>query len=246
MVERLSIVTFKWGDKYTLNHVARLHNMLARNLSIPWEFVLLTDDPRDKEIEDTSPTVHPRSRVLPLWDDMRDAKLCGVRLRAFGPEMAELIGPRFAWVDLDVVVTGNVDHIFGRTEPFIALSTPAGPLYYNGSLVMMDAGARRRVHDLWTPEGYARMPAHYARLGMAAGGQSDEGWMTYVLGPNEARFNGDFGERRDGIYYFRRDLDKGKKPLPPDARLVVMNGRTFDPSFPALQSRCPWIKEHWR
>lgn len=249
MVEPLSIVTFKWGDKYGLRHVDVLFNMLERNLTIPWRAVLVTDKP-DEDFRALEGWGSRSVKVVPLWDDMKEAKLCGVRLRAFAPDMEKTLGSRFAWVDLDVVVTGNVDHIFGRTEPFIALSTPAGPLYYNGSLVMMDAGARRRVHDLWTPEGYARMPRHYARLGMEAGGQSDEGWMTYVLGPNEARFNASpgvgFGEHRDGIYYFRKDLARGRNPLPADARLVVMNGRAFDPSFPAIQERCPWVKEHWR
>src|SRR5687768_8979751 len=126
----LQICTFKWGNKYTLDHVARLHNMLARNLTLPWRFNLITDDPGDRVFEDLAPNVFPGVRVLPLWEEMRDAKLCGVRLRAFGSDMREMIGERFAWIDLDVVITGNVDHIFSRPEPFIALSTPQGPLAY--------------------------------------------------------------------------------------------------------------------
>lgn len=236
----LTIATFKWGDKYTHRHVDVLHSMLRRNLTLPFDFACITDDVRG-EMRDTATGV----RYLPLWPEMRDAKLCGVRLMAFSPWMRELIGHRFAWVDLDVVITGNVDHIFGRKEAFIALSTPAGPLAYNGSLVMMSAGAHTKVWETWTPAAYALMPAHYAAKGMLAGGQSDEGWMTYTLGTGEARFNGGWGRRDDGIYFFRRDLKAGLEPLPLDARMVILNGRSFDPSFPEMQ-RIPWVRDHWR
>lgn len=240
MVEPLRIVTFKWGSKYRAEHVRRLENMLTRNLTIPFEFVLITDKPDDD--------ADLAERVIPLWQDMQDAKLCGVRLRAFGPDMAELIGPRFAWIDLDVVITANVDHIFGRTEPFIALSTPRPPMPYNGSLVMMDAGAREEVYSRWNMQDYWTEGERLGREnGVKAGTVSDEGWMWHVLGTEEPVFNGKGWEgREDGIYYFRHDLKQGVKPLPEGACMVIMNGRAFDPSLPRWQSRCPWIKEHWR
>lgn len=242
----LTIATFKWGTKYSMEHVRRLHSMLRRNLTIPFNFVLISDQVDEDmrhligDFDRGFPT-----RVIPLWDEMREAKLCGVRLMAFSPWMRELIGPRFAWVDLDVVIMGNVDHVFGRKEAFIALSTPQGPLAYNGSLVMMSAGARSRVWETWTPAAYDLMPAHYAAKGMIAGGQSDEGWMTYALGTGEARLNGGWGRRDDGIYFFRHDL-KGGAVLPPhDARMIVMNGRRFDPSNAEAQ-RLPWVRQNWR
>lgn len=240
----LQIVTFKWGNKYTIEHVKRLRSMLKRNLTIPFDFVLITDDPLRDRHEWEKEWHYPAIRILPLWDEMRDAHLCGVRLRAFGWDMAAMIGPRFAWIDLDVVITGNVDHIFGRTEPFIALSTPQGPLEYNGSLVMMNAGARNFVFRAWNPEAYSKLPAMYAAQQMPAGGQSDEGWMTLMM-PGEPRFNGGWGRREDGIYFFRHDLARGAKPLPGDARMVIMNGRGNDPANAEAQ-RLPWVREHWR
>jgi hypothetical protein len=257
----LTIATFKWGDKYTQDHVVRLFNMLSRNLTIPWRFVLITDKPEEDNKALAALWYGPaplwrggisspgHTRVIPLWNEMRDAKLCGVRLRAFGADMAEIIDERFAWIDLDVVILGNVDHIFSRPEPFIALSTPQGPLMFNGSLVMMDAGARREVYDTWDPFKYSLLPEFYRRRHMLAGGQSDEGWMTYVLmdrpSHERPRFNGGWGERRDGIYFFRHDLQGGLLKPPPDARMVIMNGRRFDPSFPE-QQKLGWVREHWR
>lgn len=241
----LTICAFKWGDKYTMEHVDKLYNMLRRNLTIPWEFALITDSPLTTTWRLNTEPGAPGFRFIPLWSEMREAKLCGVRLRAFGKDMAEVIGPRFAWIDLDVVITDNVDHIFGRKEDFIALSTPQGPLAYNGSLVMMDAGSRSRVFDTWEARHYEAMPAYYAKRGMHAGGQSDEGWVTFVLGSDEWRFNHGWGQRNDGIYFFRKDLAAGAHPLPIGACMVIMNGHRFDPSFPAMQA-LPWVREHWR
>lgn len=232
----LTIAAFKWGHKYTKDHVIRLRNMLRRNLTIPYEFALITDADED----DTPDGV----RYIPLWSEMQDAKLCGVRLRAFGKDMRTIIGPRFAWIDLDVVITGNVDHIFSRREPFIAAATPRPPMPYNGSIVMMDAGARSQVYEGWTMEAYHRLGLAYgAAKGVKAGTVSDEGWMAIVLGDGEARWT-----MADGIYYFRRHLLAGGNPgrLPKGCRIVIMNGRRFDPAFYEWQQQCPWIEEHWR
>lgn len=261
MKEPLKIVTFKWGDKYTARHVAVLFGMLARNLTIPWSPVLITDQPeadRNALFWDfgwgETRLAAAGLRVLPLWQDMRDAKLCGVRIRAFGADMVEMIGPRFAWIDLDMVITGNVDHIFGRAEPFVALATPRPPMPYNGSLVMMDAGVRAEVQAKWNPLDYHDFGSWMgSRYGVAAGTVSDEGWMWSMMPqpatptPWEAPYGGQatFG-RADGIYYWRHDLGKGSLPLPADARIVVMNGRAFDPASPRCQRAAPWIAEHWR
>jgi hypothetical protein len=237
MSEPLRICVFKWGTKYTHDHVRIMRNMLARNLTIPYEMVLISDqwmDDRSSLPADIS--------VVPLWQSMREAKLCGVRLHAFHPFMAEMIGPRFAWIDLDVVITGNVDHIFSRTEPFVALSPPRPPMPINGSLVMMDAGAFPHVQSSWTLQEYHRVGDKLGRdYKIPAGTVSDEGWMWHTLGTEQAKIT-----KADGVYYFRHDLLKGGRSLPADARMVVMNGRAFDPSMPGWQAKCPWIAKHWR
>lgn len=233
MYEPLRICVFKWGDKYSRRHVEVMRNMLQRNLTIPYEMVVISDNPRDYEIEGV--------RYVPLWTQMREAKLCGVRLHAFHPSMADLIGPRFAWIDLDVVITGNVDHIFGRTERFVALQPPRPPMPINGSLVMMDAGVFPHVQSGWTLKKYHEVGDSLSRIhGIKAGTTSDEGWMWANVGENEAKIS-----RADGVYFFKHDLQRGLTPLPADAKMVIMNGKAFDPSMPQWRAKCPWIREFW-
>lgn len=238
----LNICTFKWGSKYSVEHVARLWRMLRRNLTIPWRATLITDSPQAdaQELLGRPDLGSITWEVLDLgastWDKMRHAKLCGIRLSAFQPGIGELLGQRFCWVDMDVVITGNVDHIFGRTEPFVGLRTPKGPLYYNGSFVMMDAGRHPEVYAAWGPRLYSLLSAHYAQMGMQHGGQSDEGWMSFMLPPNLPTVGVE-----DGIHYMKH-IDG----LPQGARMVILNGRRFDPADPRLQKRHRWVKEHWR
>ncbi len=239
----IEICTFKWGDRYTLRHVSALNIALRRHLTIPYRFNLISDDPDDEAF-----CVKAGIRFIPLWSTMANVKNCGRRLYAFKPLMRTLIGERFAWLDLDVVLTGNVDHIFSRPEPFVGLKTPAPPMAFNGTFVMMDAGAFPDVLDSWTPERYEACGQFWIGAGCAGGGASDEGWMSYQLQgrPGVATVGGQQGV--DGIYYFKRHMEqrfRGRIPLPADARMVVMNGKRFDPSMPEWHTRAPWILEHW-
>jgi len=243
----LTICTFKWGaDRYSLRHVSALYLALKRNLTLPFEFALISDDLGDEAFCDKAGI-----RFIRLWEEMKHVKNCGVRLPAFHPYMRHVIGPRFAWLDLDVVITGNVDHIFSHPEPFVGLRTPAPPMPFNGSFVMMDAGAFPQVLSEWTPERYEACGEFWIAAGCAGGGASDEGWMGRMLAgqPGVATVGGLEGNA-DGIYYFKRHMlekrYRGRIPLPADARMVIMNGRRFDPSLPEWQARAPWILDHWR
>lgn len=243
----IRIATFKWGTRYTLDHVAKLRSMLARNLTISWEFVLISDDPSDEHF-----TAKAGIRFLPLWPHLREQPGCAVRLRAFNPDVGASIGERFAWIDMDVVVTGNVDHIFSRPEPIVLLATPKPPLPFNGSLVIMDAGARPEVLGEWSLASYRGSAHAWGAMGVP-GGPSDEKWMGSILGPDalhpappEATVGGKPGV--DGIYYFRRHLLEGglgHGGLPADARLVLFNGR-HKPWHPDVKALSPWVLEHYR
>lgn len=233
----LAIVAFKWGRKYSSYHVNVMRRMVARNLRLGHEFVCVTDDPAGLD---------PEIRIVPfgtrIWRRMRGAKLHGVRCRAFGADMAEIIGPRFAWIDLDVVITGDITPLLDRPEDFVITATPRPPLPYNASMVLMTAGSRREVHERWTEADYHRLGEQLGReRGVPFGTVSDEGWITVCLGDDEATWG-----TADGVYYFRHHLDRGRRRLPADARMVIMNGKAYDPALRQWQVLAPWICEHWR
>jgi len=232
----IRIVSFKWRKsrkgyqlpgvvEYGPDHVNRHYAGFRRHLRMPFEYCCITDDPAG---------LAKGIRVIPLWDKCRDLGGCFNRLYVFSPDMREIIGPRFACVDLDCVLTGDVTPVFNRPIDFIIngyFPLPRGDnardQRYNGGMFMMDAGARRQVWDSFDP---LHSPAEIAaRRGDVVG--SDQAWIRLALGPDEARYG-----PADGVYEAR----KVNGSLPHDARIVFFAGKR-DPS----EMRYAWVRQHW-
>jgi len=187
----LTIACFKWRRSagghvlphvcdYTAEHVNILQRMLARHLTIPYRMVCITDDPEGVGCE-----------TIPLWDKCSELGGCFNRLYAFSPDMRGVLGQRFALIDLDVVITGNCDHIFGLHGDFIIhryQHDNCKRQYYNGSLMIMDAGARAAVWNSFRGQASVdSMRGDKSRIG------SDQKWISTVLGPGERTLGQEVG-----------------------------------------------------
>ena len=244
----LTIASFKWKpitggydlpmliDSYTDKHV-RIHKaMLERNLTIPFRYVCVTDEPVDG-IE-----------CITLWDKCRHLGGCYNRLYTFSKDMKQVLGERFACIDLDVVILKNCDHIFDRPEPFICNSYKPSPdnpnprdQYCNGGMYMMDAG----VHDdLWTTfendfdkqiDEIDKCRADNICIG------SDQEWIRIHLCGKKKIEKGHkpfpLWTNDDGVYEWNQVRRNGLQ----DNACMVMFAGARDPSI----SRGDWVKEHW-
>lgn len=226
----LQIVLWLWKDHrgrragvYGPDDVCRVASSIRKNTRMPHDIVCITD---------WEPEHFPSDiRVIPLWDDHRDLGGCYVRLKAFSPEMRDIIGERFIWLDIDCVITGNLDPVFSRREDAVFWrSCTVSSLPMNGSMVLQTAGARAQV---WSTFQGAESAAITRGLNMVG---SDQAWMAYVLGHDEAVWT----SRRDGVCAFKRDCFKW---LPPDARIVFFPGRT-KPTNARTRLQHPWIEAH--
>lgn len=206
---------------YTAEHVHRLRDMVQRNTTVEHQFVCITDDPEGLDCE-----------TLPLWNTL-EAGGCYHRLKAFDPEF-DLLGDRFAWIDLDCVITGNIDHLLEVDADF-AIHRYAynnRPLQrYNGGLLVMNRGARRQVWETFDPVDTPKLIARLNHNQRVVG--SDQAWISLVLGQNERKLG-----PADGVYEVAHLRDK---PLPGNACAVMFSGAR-DPSA----SNLPWVKEHYR
>ncbi len=154
----------------------------------------------------------------------------------FHPEIGGVFGERFVSLDLDVVLTGDVSPLWNRHEDFVAWgdTNPQPGSHYNGSMMLLRAGSRRQVWDRFNP---TTSPEEARRAGAWG---SDQGWISYCLGPGEAKWR-----RADGVYSLRLDFEQQRRrALPVDARLVVFHGR-WDPWSAYAQDTYPWIREYW-
>lgn len=236
----LSIVTFKWKarpdyrSQFTSTHVNTLASMVKRHYPYPHDFCVVTDDPAG---------IGKGIRVIPMWTDhVSVLSLHGVRnpscyrrLKLFSAEAAQIVGPRFVVMDLDMVITGDLRPLFDRPEDFVIMKETDPRSFYNGSLWMLTAGARRYVWDTFTAN-----PALVQQQAKAAGRfGSDQAVISHLLGKDEATWS-----QHDGVYSFRVDLKDGRLPLPKDARVVNFHGGT-DPDNVRAQ-RLLWVQRHYQ
>jgi hypothetical protein len=206
---------------YGPKHVHILKAMVDRHLSIPHEFICITDDSTGLE----------GIKTVPLWDKCRHLGGCYNRLYAFSDDMRSIIGDRFVMIDLDCVITGDITPLFDIDDDFKINGYFFGDMdqHYNGGLVLMNAGARSKVWDEFDP---IRSPKHVSTVKSVVG--SDQAWIRICLGKGEKRFTED-----EGVYNFIRL--KNQK-LPEDAKIVFFAGKR-DPS---TSQDVDWVKKHWR
>jgi hypothetical protein len=237
----LDVVCWLWRptkayrSQFAPEHVNTLRRMVERHYRHPHRFSCITD-----QTEGFDPDV----RIIPLWSDYRDRQsiygpdtpACYPRLKAFCKTMREVIGPRFISLDLDVCITGDVTPVFQRREDFLIWGVRGRRTPWNGSMWMMDAGARDHV---WTRFNENPDKAVVKARGAGYYG-SDQAWMNYVLGPDENNWSD-----KDGVYSFRMNIKPNGGHLPPDARIVFFEGH-YDPWSPATQKICPWVTEYYR
>lgn len=234
----LSVVCFKWRppagyrSTYRAETVNVLRRMVGRHYRAPHRFLCVTDDPvgLDPEVE-----------VVPMWSDFATVQSphgghnpsCYRRLRAFAPDISDVLGPRFVAVDLDTVITGEITPLWDRPEAFVIWGETNPQSWYNGSMFLLTAGARPQVFTRFNPKTSPHQAKAAGRFG------SDQGWISYCLGRGEATWT-----RADGVYSYRVHLAPTGYQLPPTARMVMFHGH-LDPWSPAAQ-KLDWVREHYQ
>lgn len=242
----MKIVTFKWcksdteqftlpsqlNIKYTPNHVHTFYAMCDKNVKIPFEKICITDDPAGIDSSITT---------IPLWDYCRNLGGCWNRLYVWSKDMKNLIGERFICMDLDIIIMDDITDLLTRTEECVLYKQENTPDYphdrWNGSMFMMNAGARNYVwDDFWfDPDRAIREVRLHNYVG------TDQAWMLVQLPLHlEAHWS-----IKDGIYDMRQHLiDIGKTQPPEDAKIITWPGPR-DPSLPEWQKKYPWITDYY-
>lgn len=238
MLSVSTVATFKWKpapgyrSAFSSESANVLMRMVKRHYPQPHEFVCVTDDPVGLD---------PAIRVVPLWDDHATLPppqggknpSCYRRLKVFSREMATVLGPRFVVLDLDTLISADLSPLWDRPEDFVICGDTNKQTPYNGSMVLMTAGARAQVWETFDP---VQSPRRAKAAGFFG---SDQAWISYCLGTKEATWT-----KADGVYSFRNHLALNRNRLPDDAKLVIFHGRV-DPWHPQATA-LPWVQAHYR
>lgn len=204
--------------KYGPRHVEVLASMLRRHGG--HYLVCVTDRPED--IATGICTVQMPAEVAALPDYL--PKLWG-----WSPEFHALIGRRFASIDLDVVITGDLVPVLDTEAP-LRIWNKASAEPYNTSLFSLDPEYR---HDVWATLTPQRIEAAKASAVYWTGDQS---WVAHVLGPHEETF----GEET-GVIQYRPAWHRNATPL--GMKAGFMSG-PYSPEIEAQNST--WVKEVWQ
>ena len=220
-----NIVCIKWGKKYGPEYVNNLYAMVERNITIPHKFVCITDDPTD-----LNPAIH----VLPMLDDIMEG--WWHKLTLFKPTIGDLTG-RLLFMDLDVVITDNIDCFFVDKDFSIIKEWLVKG--FNSSVFLLEIGKYTHVWDnykkrLETDQRPGRVK------GQIRGYNGDQDWITEQI-PNPP-YTWPMEWVPSYKYCCQKGLPEGSKiiifhgnPNPPDA---ILGWKRWGPS--------PWIKKYWR
>jgi len=229
-----SVVTWLWkGNRdYRPHHVNVLASMFRRHLSAH-RFICITD--MDSGFDDGV-------EVMPMPEAAKDLgkfrtmegswfPSCYRRLWMFSDE-ARCLGDRVLLVDIDMVLTGSVDHLFDSHADFVGWQPKAewgGHDRIGGGIYLLRTGSHTEVYEDF--EGLASI----AQARMAGFRGSDQAWMSYKLFGKVELFPEDSG------IYSVRDLGEGSS-LPSDACLIQFNGKKKPWDYPKPK----WVDSHWR
>lgn len=203
----LAVVCIKWGPKYGFEYANRLASMVRRNLSLPYSFICLTDDPYGLQC-----SYLPLQPGLSGWWN---------KLAVFKPEATSL-ARRVLVLDLDVVITGPLDHLFESSGPLVLTYDWLRPQYLNSACYLLETGSLPQVWTSFTAE----VPKKF---------WGDQEWMTKVVAPDQLSF-----WPAGWIASYKTHCRKEGRP-PNDAKVVCFHGKP-------KPNECyeSWIKEKWQ
>lgn len=227
-MKQITVVSFLWGEWFGKGkiYLQRLKGGIERNTSCPLKFLCLSD----RLYQGTGWTIKP---IVPISTvgNLR-------KLSVYNP-IHELSGRVFV-CDLDIVIVGSLDDIFGYSGEFCIKANHGRdglckPMVPDGDIFLQNLKASKRA-QVWK-----WLNKNISHIESVTGGAERlfyKGWgqnifkLTYL----QKEFPGQvLSFKRDGLH---------KKPLPKDARIVTFHGRKAKPHRRCDQS--DWVKEHWR
>lgn len=208
--------------------------MVQRNLSIPHQFVCVTDE------------AVPGVLNAPIvWDKHVPGtvfvRLC-MRAEGFAWHIADHAGvqlpTRFLSLDLDMVVTGSLDPLITPEDRFWKNPNWPAPRrsYYQSSVQLFTPGAWSTLYSEFDP-------VETPKWCLNRFGGAEQPWISEHCPWNLPQWTD-----KDGIYGAGRIGDWAnnvKADLPDNARLVSFPGAR-EPSETAVQEKHPWVRKHYR
>lgn len=230
----LNVMCWYWKQsggrvEFLPEHVNKWAHMVRRNLAMPHRVCCVTDHPEglDSSIEIIAPPRDFENVRISTWNEKKPQ--CLRRLSMFSPHAEKTFGKRFVNMDLDCVITGPLDPLFDIPDDFcMMIGTAPKQRPYNGSMLLMTAGARPQVYNDFTPQRAAMAGKHF--LG------SDQAWIAFSLGWGERTW-----DEKDGAVWFSPRYSM----TPPDCRVMFFPGTPKPWQVAGSRPLDHWVRKHY-
>ena len=222
----LNVITWLWGQKYGVADVARLAKATGIYLRCDHRFHCFTDRPGAS---------YPSAvEVHAISDPALCERNCFCRLRMFDSNWQDWykLHGKIISLDLDLVITGEIDHLFTGDATFKILqgANASNPCPYNASVMMLRSGHHAEVWNTFSPREALKIPFYEF--------PDDQGWIHHKL----PHADGWQAGSSSGIYAFMKPgWPAGTMALPDDARIVTFIGHRKPHQFKNL----PWMQKYW-
>lgn len=201
----ITVACVKWGKKYGFHHVNKLQEMVAEHLTVPHEFVCITDN-------------HHRINCRTI--EFTEGKFEGwwAKMNLFAQDSFH------DWVlyfDLDVIIHRNIDALVeNRSKNFYTIRDFLFKDVFNSSVMFWKKDVYKSLWTVYNDDAERFM-------GMYKGDQdfitqmvkSGDDWETY---PDSWTWSWKWGDNRDYDDHYRK-LEKFN--VTHDARVAVFHGR---------------------
>lgn len=200
-----SVVCVKHGDKYGPEYVNRLYAMVRRNCSSLPGFVCFTENGEGLDA-DIQVQPLPGAGLAGWWN----------KVALFRRDLPGVTG-RVLYLDLDVVVTGNLDPLLCHPGDFVIMDNDYVP-GFNSSVMLFEAGARPEIFENFVEADMARL-------------DGDQDWIA-LKAPD--------AELWPHLWCVPYRLRAAIAP-PSETKVVAFSGRPNPSDYPA-----PWVRDLWR
>ncbi len=241
MQNKINVVCLKWGNKYNAEYVNRLHSMVKRNLTIPFEFYCLTEDITG---------INQDIKIKPLPEI--DLEGWWFKVTLFQKNAYGFKG-RILFIDLDMVIINNIDTLCNQKTSFATIKG-WNHNYLQSAIFSLDVNSCTYVYDKFMQD--------YQNIVKRLDGDQD--WISesireqdVVFFPHHWIVSYKYHCNAKGIKLFGK-LGKwlglwfafGEAKPPKEAKIIDFHGKP-DPEDVVNKSylfwkKAPFVREHWR
>lgn len=218
--ERIQIVTCFWGTKFDKRYPINLFNAIKRNISLDVDFWCLTDSVDSVKKEGGY-------LFVPMPFDRRIKNLNKLYAYYFANKM--LYNKRVFLFDLDTLIVGNLDELFGYGGPFCMRESFRNPSYPGGDLISFVGG--------WGDDWWNYIQNHKQRVMELTRGSERKFYKRIYRGGI------DFWQRQYPNVYvsYKKHLKKEPQKINEEIKMVSFHGN------PMLHEclDISWVKDNW-